>query len=78
MYECIVQIATLMLAHEAAKRKKSFVSWCSSHIMPHMDGPLSYIFPWILPNLKVATTARHAEHAPMNKQTAIPLGPSVL
>jgi hypothetical protein len=30
-----------------------------------------------LPNLLVATTATHAQHAPINKHTAIPFGPSV-
>jgi hypothetical protein len=37
-----------------------------------------YSLPCIRPNLLVATAARHAEQAPINRQTAIPFGPSVL
>jgi hypothetical protein len=37
-----------------------------------------YNLPCILPNLLVATAARHAEQAPINKHTAIAFGPSVL
>ena len=49
----------------------------SSFRYPFLTHHVFYSLPCILPNLRVATAARHAEHAPINKQTAIAFGPSV-